>query len=45
MPKHLTGEATALIALGGTDDREVRHIEIMTDEEPEDYEIYFHDKK
>ena len=40
-----SGEATVLIAVDGTDDREVRHIEIMTDEEPEGYEIYFHDKK
>lgn len=40
-----SGEATILIAVDGTDSREVRHIEIMTDEEPEGYEIYFHDKK
>ena len=40
-----SGKATVLIAVDGTDDREVRHIEIMTDEEPEGYEIYFHDKK
>jgi len=40
-----SGEATVLVAVDGTDNREVRHIEIMTDEEPEGYEIYFHDKK
>ena len=40
-----SGEVTILIAVDGTDSREVRHIEIMTDEEPEGYEIYFHDKK
>ena len=40
-----SGKATVLIAVDGTDDRKVRHIEIMTDEEPEGYEIYFHDKK
>ena len=39
------GEATILIAVDGTDNREVRHIEIGTNEEPEGYEIYFHDKK
>jgi len=40
-----SGEATILIAVDGTDNREVRHIELGTKEEPEGYEIYFHDKK
>ncbi|MBA1420257.1 MAG: hypothetical protein FAF03_05180 [Epsilonproteobacteria bacterium] len=40
-----TGEATILIAVDGTDDRNVRHIELGTKEEPEGYEIYFHEKK
>jgi len=40
-----SGEATILIAVDGTDDRKVRHIELGTKEEPEGYEIYFHDKK
>ena len=39
------GEAQLLIAVDGTDERKVRHIEISTNEEPEGYEIYFHDKK
>lgn len=43
--ENYTGQATVLIAVDGTDDREVRHIEIETKEEPESYEIYFHDKK
>jgi len=43
--ENYSGEAKVLIAVDGTDDREVRHIEIMTEEEPEGYEIYFHDKK
>ena len=38
------GTATILIAVEGTDEREVRHIEIGTQEE-EGYEIYFHHKK
>jgi len=40
-----SGEATVLIAVDGTDDRKVRHIEIMTKEEPEGFEIYFHENK
>ena len=40
-----SGQATVLIAVDGTDSREVRHIEIATKEEPEGFEIYFHDKK
>jgi hypothetical protein len=40
-----SGEATILIAVDGTDSREVRHIELGTKEETEGYEIYFHDKK
>ena len=40
-----SGEATILIAVDGTDSREVRHIELGTKEEPEGFEIYFHDKK
>jgi len=40
-----SGEATVLIAVDGIDSREVRHVEIMTDEESEGFEIYFHDKK
>jgi hypothetical protein len=43
--ENYSGEATILIAVDGTDDREVRHIEIMTKEEPEGFEIYFHDNK
>jgi len=43
--ENYSGEAKVLIAVDGTDNREVRHIEIMTEEEPEGYEIYFHDKK
>lgn len=39
------GEAELLIAVDGTDDRKVRHIEISSDEEPEGYEIYFNDNK
>ena len=39
-----TGKATILIAVEGSNNREVRHIEIGTKEE-EGYEIYFHDKK
>lgn len=42
---HYTGKATILIAVDGTDNRKVRHIEIMSKEEPEGYEIYFHDNK
>ena len=42
--KSYSGTAKLLIAVDGTDDREVRHIEIGTAEE-EGYEIYFHDKK
>ena len=40
-----SGEATILIAVDGTDSREVRHVELGTREEPEGFEIYFHDKK
>jgi hypothetical protein len=40
-----SGEAKILIAVDGTDDRKVRHIEIMTKEEPEGYEVYFHENK
>lgn len=40
-----SGEATVLIAVDGTDDRKVRHIEISTNEEPDGFEIYFHDNK
>ena len=40
-----SGEATILIAVDGTDERKVRHIEISTNEEPEGYAIYFHNKK
>ena len=40
-----SGEATVLIAVEGTKDRKVRHIEIMTEEESEGYSIYFHEKK
>jgi len=40
-----SGEATILIAVDGREKREVRHIEIGTAEEPEGFEIYFHDKK
>jgi len=40
-----SGKATVLIAVDGTDNREVRHIELCTKEEPEGFEIYFHDKK
>ena len=40
-----SGEATVLIAVDGSDDRKVRHIEILTDEEPEGYSIYFHENK
>jgi len=39
------GEAQLLIAVDGTDDRKIRHIEIGTEEEPEGFEIYFHDNK
>ena len=39
------GEALLLVAVEGTDTRAVRHIEISTNEEPLDYEVYFHDKK
>jgi len=40
-----TGKAKILIAVDGTDDRKVRHVEIMTKEEAEGYEIYFHKNK
>jgi len=40
-----SGEATILIAVDGRDDRKVRHLELATKEEPEGYEIYFHDTK
>jgi hypothetical protein len=43
--ENYVGQATILIAVDGTDDRQVRHIEIMTDEEPEGFSIYFHDNK
>jgi hypothetical protein len=43
--KNYKGEAKLLVAVDGTDEREVRHIEISTDEEPEGYEIYFNEKK
>ena len=43
--KNYSGEAKILIAVDGTDNRKVRHIEIMTKEEPEGFEIYFHDNK
>ncbi|RRS32629.1 MAG: hypothetical protein P794_00790 [Epsilonproteobacteria bacterium (ex Lamellibrachia satsuma)] len=39
------GKALILIAVDGSDERKVRHIEIATAEEPEGYEMYFHDKK
>jgi len=39
------GKATLLIAVDGRDDRKVRHLELSTAEEPEGYEIYFHDEK
>jgi len=40
-----SGQAKILIAVDGTDDRMVRHIEIMTKEEPEGFEVYFHENK
>lgn len=40
-----SGEATVLIAVKGTEDRKVRHIEIMSKEEAEGYSIYFHKHK
>jgi hypothetical protein len=43
--KNYKGEAELLIAVDGTDERKVRHIEISTDEEPEGYEIYFKSEK
>ena len=43
--KNYSGEATVLIAVDGTDDRKVRHIEIMTKEESGGFEIYFHENK
>jgi hypothetical protein len=43
--KNYSGEAKLLVAVDGTDDRKVRHIVISTNEEPEGYEIYFHDNK
>ena len=42
--KHYEGTAQIFIAVEGTDDRKVRHIEIGTQEE-EGYEIYFHKEK
>ncbi len=43
--KHYPGEATVLIAVDGSDDRKVRYLWLVTEEEPDGYEIYFHDEK
>jgi len=43
--ENYSGQAKILIAVDGTDDRKVRHIEIITKEEPEGFEIYFHKNK
>ncbi len=43
--KHYPGEATILIAVDGSDDRKVRYLWLVTREEPDGYEIYFHDEK
>ena len=43
--KNYTGQATLLVAVDGDERRKLRHIEIATNEEPEGYEIYFHDNK
>jgi len=42
---HYNGTAKILIAVDGNKKRKVRHIEIITTEEPEGYEIYFHENK
>ncbi|AKF24817.1 hypothetical protein YH65_05025 [Sulfurovum lithotrophicum] len=39
------GDALILIAVDGDGKRAVRHIEVVTKEEPLGYEIYFHDRK
>ena len=44
-PDRYTGKATILIAVAGDGKRAVRHIEVVTKEEPLGYEIYFHDRK
>jgi hypothetical protein len=43
--RHYQGKATLLIAVDGSDERKVRHLELSTAQEPEGYEIYFHDEK
>ena len=43
--KNYSGEAQLLVAVDGIDERKIRHIVISSNEEPEGYEIYFHDKK
>ena len=42
---HYVGQALVLIAVDGEGKRAVRHIEVVTNEEPLGYEVYFHDKK
>jgi len=42
---HYKGEALILIAVDGDGKRAVRHIEVVTKEEPLGYEVYFHDRK
>jgi len=44
-PDRYKGKATILIAVDGDGKRAVRHIEVVTKEEPLGYELYFHDKK